>query len=235
MILKGSLNIVTDAQMAVQASASSRVLFVGELKDKNPANFITCSILLPPYEAINAEINGDIESYDKIYMEYLAYNKNVSQMFNTIIVALYQGINITLFIENSDMRHYNILINFLINMYGINPGTANNVCSYNDAYDVTIASILYGYLDGFISDEDYLKFINYDILNVISAMNIPYIMNVPYNKLLARFCIDPKGPMTDPNQLCLMPNVGIYVELVEIMRKLKMVRGYKGPLVRFKK
>lgn len=41
------------------------VLFVGELKDKNPANFITCSILLPPYEAINAEINGDIESYDK--------------------------------------------------------------------------------------------------------------------------------------------------------------------------
>ena len=52
MILKGSLNIVTDAQMAVQASASSRVLFVGELKDKNPANFITCSILLPPYEAI---------------------------------------------------------------------------------------------------------------------------------------------------------------------------------------
>ena len=40
MILKGSLNIVTDAQMAVQASASSRVLFVGELKDKNPANFI---------------------------------------------------------------------------------------------------------------------------------------------------------------------------------------------------
>lgn len=66
-------------------------------------------------------------------------------------------------------------------------------------------------------------------------MNIPYIMNIPYNKLLARFCIDPKGPMTDPNQLCLMPNVGIYVELVEIMRKLKMVRGYKGPLVRFKK
>lgn len=71
MLLIGSLNVVTSIEMAINASYSSKVLFIGELNNNIPNTFIPCSILLPPYNAINAEINGDIQSYTNEYTCHL--------------------------------------------------------------------------------------------------------------------------------------------------------------------
>ena len=72
-MITGTINVVTDIQLAMQFSQQCKVLFIGELNNQLPPNFIEYSILLPPVEALEAEINGNIEVYYNIYSQYLTY------------------------------------------------------------------------------------------------------------------------------------------------------------------
>lgn len=189
MLLNGSLNIVTDLNVAIMASTNSRVLFIGELNNRLPNTIIPCSILLPPYEAINAEINGDINAYRNSYISYLGLDRNCFEMFATILVALHQGINITLYIENAEMMHYQFLIDYLKGTYGITPGTEINQYQYDSNYDASNGSILISFMDGFISAEEYLNCIDNDINILLSMESIPYVLDIPELILCDRYNI----------------------------------------------
>ncbi|WP_301214362.1 hypothetical protein [uncultured Clostridium sp.] len=222
MLLIGSLNVVTSIEMAINASYSSKVLFIGELNNNIPNTFIPCSILLPPYNAINAEINGDIQSYTNEYTCHLGLDRNCFEMFATILVALHQGINITLFIENSELMHYQFLLNYLQNTYGITAGTEQSMYMYNKAFDASNATILLSYMDGYISVEEYLDYINNDLNCIFQMEGIPYILDIP-ELIICDYYGIPKENVDNRRRV-----------IAEVLYKRAYMHT-KGPLVVFEK
>lgn len=156
---RGSIYLVNDVNFALECSykMGSKVIYVGELNMNLPKSFISFGALLPPVEALNAEIDGDMASYAYIYENYFNSSKVVYEIFATIIVALYHGQNMLIYVEEGDnLSHLNFLVEYLQVKFGITVG--NDVCPYmyNPMYDSFIAMILYTYLDGFITPEQLL-------------------------------------------------------------------------------
>ena len=88
-LFKGSINVVTDINLANAYSQSCKVVYIGELNSSLPPNFIEFSVLLPPYKALEAEINGDMNAYSQIYLNYLMNNEPCFEAIMTIITAAY--------------------------------------------------------------------------------------------------------------------------------------------------
>lgn len=91
---------------------------------KNHPNSLGASILLPPYESIAAEIDGNSQVSDEIYIRHL--NSSVcSQYINAILVATIARTPIAIYIgkEELGMRFVQIFLNYLFNVYGITVGS----------------------------------------------------------------------------------------------------------------
>lgn len=184
MLLNGSLNVVTDYPTAIEALRYSKVLYVGE---SNPevanSDIIPCSILLPPVDAVAAEIDNNMQAYVSIYGNYLLTSKTCYEMFATIFVALHQGINVTLFIQNPEMAHFKFLMQFFADNFGILVGSNTNTFTYDMNAEPKIAAILYTFMDGYISDIEFLNYIRYDLNILRTIENNPFIGNLPVIKL----------------------------------------------------
>lgn len=173
--LTGSINLVTDLQTAIFALQSSRVIYIGELNPQIPQDyFITYSNLLPPYEALDAEIDGNMELYNQIYFTHLTQNEYCFQAFATILVALFKGVNVTLYIENGNsLAHAQFLLNYMQRTFGIICGTQQNMFAFDPNYSAQTAIILYSFLDGFITLPDLLT--EAPIQAIIEMSSIPFI------------------------------------------------------------
>lgn len=185
-MIKGSIYLVTDFDMAnASALNGSKVLFVGELNRQIPDYFIAASVLLPPYESVSAEIDGNIDAANYIYEQYLDTSEPCFGMFATILVALYNGVNIVLYIDGGhDLSYINVLLKYFDVRYGLRIGTQFQPFSYVEAFNPQTAVILYSYLDGFI--DEYKLMMNIPDLSIIKIMsNHPYLRFI--DKLKARF------------------------------------------------
>lgn len=220
MLLKGIITIVTDVNFAASQLQNSKVLYVGELNPQiQQYNFIPCSVLLPPFEALNADINGNSALYKQIYMQYLTMNKYCFDMFATILVALYNGINITLFVEGGELSHAKFLAEYLIGTFGITPCTdINHPAAYNTAYDLQNASIIYTYGDGFMPCQEYIKYIPNADINVLLQIN-----QIPYTPVVEKILKDNKVSIQNPN--IAINWVKEYLEFNKGIRKYYSVLG----------
>lgn len=204
-MLKGTMYVMSDINLAIQASMNSKVLYIGELNQNLPPSFIECSVLLPPYEALNAEIDGDMQMYDSIYNQYLTFSYQCFGMFATILVALKNGINITLYIEGgNELSHGKYILNYIQNTFGITVGNEVIPFSYNPLLNWQTASILYTYMDGFISEDEFLMYT--PDLNIISALELNHPFIHPIQKLATKF-----GLSGDHNTIILWLNKYIYM------------------------
>lgn len=156
-MIKGTIYAVTDVELAMQCLQTSKVLYIGELNMNLPKGFIECSVLLPPYEAVSAEIDGNIPAFEEIYRNYLTFSEQCYGMFATILIALKNGINITMYIENGDnLSHMNFLLRYIEQTFGIVVGTAERPFSFLPEFNWQTAAILYSYMDGFISEAEFI-------------------------------------------------------------------------------
>ena len=156
---KGSIYLVNDVNFALECNYKQgfKVIYVGELNMNLPKSFISFGALLPPIEALNAEIDGDMASYAYIYEAYFNSNRVVYEIFASIIVALYSGQNMLIYVEEGDnLSHLNFLLEYMQVTFGITVGTDVSPYMYNPMYDSFISMILYTYLDGFITPEQLL-------------------------------------------------------------------------------
>lgn len=217
----GTLNIVFDLETALLASQASKVMYIGELNPAIPATFITASILLPPYPAIVAEIDGDVNSYNQIYTQHLLFDKNCYDMLAVMLVALYNGIHITIYIEDptGDTMHGKFIFDFLATFYGIIPGSPQTIFAYNPTFNVRNASILLSYLDGFISIESFVCDFVTDVNQLIDTESLPY------NKAMVKVCaaLGITG---------LQRNIQL-LKITEYLNKKNAARAVSGPLVTF--
>ena len=156
----GTLSICADMNFAIGVSNQPNVklLYVGEnfIQDQLPPGFIPFSIFLPPYQALEAEVNGDMNLYQQYYLAHLT-SKQCADAFATIATVLWAGQNVVLVIENGAvLEHMKFLIQFFINSLGIIPATPQNPFGFNQQFSPVISLLLFGFNE-LITCEDMLK------------------------------------------------------------------------------
>ena len=98
------------------------IVLTDDAQDYRYTSLLTCPMLLPPYDAMEAEINQDFENAQMLYIQHLN-RPDVQKLIATIIEALRMGKSIVLYIPDSDAAHAFkfplILTNYFARMYGI--------------------------------------------------------------------------------------------------------------------
>lgn len=144
-MITGTLTMVNNLNTAIQTAQMfpCKIVFIGELKQL-PQGIIEYSILLPPVEALNAEVEGNIQQYNMIYNQYLMYTPYCQEAIATILAAISRGVNIVVCIEEGDnLSHGQFLWNFFKNTFGLIMATVNNPFQFNANYLPIINMILY--------------------------------------------------------------------------------------------
>lgn len=123
----GTCYLVTDHQMALNCASQSRVVSVTEGNPfGNTIQVVEASILMPPYQAMVAQIDGNMEKFSQEYLAYLSSSESVNSLIAIIGRALLQGINITLFIPKDEAQLFaNILLEYIMGAFGIVVGLEN--------------------------------------------------------------------------------------------------------------
>jgi hypothetical protein len=161
-----------------------RVVVIGsELDDgvTTQLNALKATVLLPPYDAVMAEMDNNIEAFSAIYTQHL-FQKAPSYMMAAIIKALMCGSNILLYltVDEAEMLYSKFLLNHLRVNYGIIVGTTDNPFFYDVNYNWAICSLLYSF-DDLMSTEEFfmlypptIQIPQNIILKLIDEVN-PYI------------------------------------------------------------
>lgn len=149
------LNLV---QLMVQ-DGKSKVIYVGDPIGQEQTiqfyNMVIGSILIPDYNTMECEINGDINGFVNKYCQYLS-SESPNMFIRTIIAALYKGTNVLLFFppQAQGLKYPEILLNYLFEYHGIQCGGPDRQFMYNHAFDNINAASLYNM--NIISPQEYL-------------------------------------------------------------------------------
>jgi len=116
----------------VIANGTTVVALVDDAEKYRYINCVIMGNLLPPYESLSAEIDGDTQTSAAIYYSYLMSKINV---IANILAALNMGKNILLFVPEEESMNFgfvNVLISFFLNVFGI-----KIQCRFNDYYEIS--------------------------------------------------------------------------------------------------
>ena len=210
-MITGTINIVTDINLAMQWSQQCKVLFIGELNSQLPPNFIEYSILLPPVEALEAEINGDTQTYNNIYTQHLTYNPYCQEAIATILAAINKGVNIIFYIEEgNNLSHKDFLMSYFFNVFGITLGSDITNFSYKWDYVGIINTIIYTWLgEKMMPFRDLMESVN-------GAVNI--------KDICIRYGINAFERIAEENHLCMQENE-LMMWIDNYKRRLSTVLG----------
>jgi hypothetical protein len=190
MILKGNILITSDKNIIFQTINTMpdvKIISLTEDNDlnMNPGYFISGTVLLPPIDAVIAEIDGDEQKYDMIYYNHLSY-PIVQEYMSTIIAFLYKGGKLLLYFPNEEYNNTMIkLLNFIMAIYGIHIGILgdlnyDNASCYFDANLEWYQLDLIYYYTGIIDWREYLYYypidvpINNQMVNLLMNQIKPY-------------------------------------------------------------
>ena len=194
MILKGGILITTNKDFVLQTLYNLPDIKIISLSEENdlgidPRLIISGSILLPPVDAVIAEIDGNEEKYNMIYSAHLS-SPVVKEYMSSILAYLYKGGKIVLYYPNTEYNNtMKKMLYFIMVMYGIHIGIINdpdidNASCYFDANLEYIQLDLIYFYTGIIDWREYLYYypINYPISDQI--MNILLNQIRPYGRTL---------------------------------------------------
>ena len=121
-MLRGDITLTYDLNRIPVYSANGYAI-VALVEDKNlvqQIGAIQASILLPPYEAMEAEMNNNPVLFHEIYNSHL-FMYEANKFVGALITALYEGKNICLYISDSSktLLFNQELLSFFANNYGI--------------------------------------------------------------------------------------------------------------------
>lgn len=126
-ILTGTIYITDDLQLV--RNVPDRTVKIISLDEENrispnEPNVIVGTCLLPPMEALIAEVDGDEDLYDAYYLNHLN-EPSIQEFIGAIISALYKGISLLMY---APMMKENIFVSKLRShlwaLYGIGIGIA---------------------------------------------------------------------------------------------------------------
>lgn len=171
--------------------------------DANKYKRIGCvmmSYLLPPYAAIEAEINQNYELAEKLYFNHLS-NDNCTNIFAAILRALYGGQDIVIFISPDEVKNLDfapILLGFLNNVFGLPNGSLKNpMTGYPPVLNPELISnrmdIMYTYglipFDKYCDDHPDVLPLGCVVQRVAHDVQEPNLLNLPQDQQ-QRLCGD---------------------------------------------
>lgn len=188
MDLLGDIYITTDKNIVFETMNMRPDVKLISLDEDNelridPKYFISGTILLPPVEAIIAEVDGNEQKYDYIYSSHLS-SEPVKEYIACLIAFMYKGGSVLLYYPDSDYKNtLTKLLFFIMTIYGIHIGLIgdpnNGVCYLDGRYEGFCLDIMY-YYTRIIDWREYLYQypsslpINDSIMNIILEQMKPY-------------------------------------------------------------
>ena len=166
MDLLGNIYITTDKGIVYETLNTRPDIKLVNLDEENklridPNRYIVGSILLPPVEAIIAEVDGDEQKYDFIYNAHIS-SDIVREYIACLLAFLYRGGSVLMYFPDEDYNNtlkkllYFILINYGVHIGIIEDQDPNNqICYLDNRYDGLILDLIYFYT-GIIDWREYL-------------------------------------------------------------------------------
>lgn len=160
-MINGQIAYTSDislVQVLVQ-DGKSKVVYVGDPIGQEQViqyyGMIVGSILMPDYNTMECEINGDMQGFVNRYYAYLS-SESPNMFIRTIIAALYKGNNVLLFFpqQASGLHYPEMLLSYLFEVHGIQCGGPNSTFMYSNMFDHINAASLYSI--NLISPAEYL-------------------------------------------------------------------------------
>lgn len=151
-----------------------RVVFITE--DADPRleyipNKLSAKILLPPYEVVDAELDGRLEEAEVRYYNYLS-TLEPADYISVMLAAMVTGVPLGLYFgsEIKDLRYPSMFINFLYNQKGVIVGYRDVQPQILDNYLPMVLSEIYG--RGLLTVDKFMTYMpeNVDIPNIIIPM-----------------------------------------------------------------
>lgn len=177
-MLKGTIYITCDIEMVKNSIYNNcKVVAITEnaesINTPDLTNVSIASILLPPYQAVMAEMDGDMGTFYNLYGQHLA-TKEADSYICLIIAALVRGINILIYIPKDEfgLTFTSAFMQYLQMVYGITVGTENIPCNYNPEFNAVLCNRLY--IHEFIIYEEFM--VAYPANVSISVEVIPQLM-----------------------------------------------------------
>ena len=188
MILKGSILLATNINQINQVLTrmpDTKIISMSEERDIDPRYVLSGTILLPPIEAIIAEVDGDEQKYDMIYGRYL-FSSNVKEYMASILAYLYKGGKLLLYFPVKEYNNsINKLLGALLTMYGIHvgiigdPNRDNATYYYDSNLEAFQLDLIYFYT-GIIDWREYLYYYPINVPISDQMMNILFNNIRPY-------------------------------------------------------
>ena len=194
MILKGNILLTTDKNIIMETLHMRPDIKIISLDEDNelgldPSVVIPGTILLPPPEAMIAEVDGDEQKYNMIYSSHLL-SEPVKEYMSSILAFLYRGGKLLLYYPDTDYNNtIKSMLFFILITYGIHIGIINdpnpdNASCYFDANLENIQLDLIYYYTNIIDWREYLY--NYPPNCIISNQIANILLNQinPYGNSL---------------------------------------------------
>lgn len=146
-MFKGTLYMTTDINMVQQMMTTSKVVIIGEPEPGvvQATGAVVGSVLLPPYQAMMARMDNDMQSFCNIYNDHL-FKKESVNFLTVIFRALYNGTNILLYSTQDEYSlYFQDLYNHVLNNYGVLIGTPTNPFQEYTEFSWKICSLMYMY------------------------------------------------------------------------------------------
>lgn len=147
-MLAGQLWATSDLNMAMQCAANGfRIIYLGDSLSIEPQHknmFIAASSLVPGYEILSYQIDGNMDAFINSYVDSLNTPPAV-EMMSIILACLYKGTNIVFYVPQDalGLNYVQYLLQFINFNYGITTQTKNTQYSFNPAFMGRILELLY--------------------------------------------------------------------------------------------
>lgn len=161
MLLKGTIYITNDINLCLSNLNMCKTIIIADEPDNyRIPQAVGGSLLLPPYEAMSALVDGEENIFKSIYMDYLNNNLSVYKFINIILQALIAGTNIIFLIDSEGINFEIVLREYFMASFGIIIGDSGHVFSCDITYTPVILNRLY--ISDDISKETYLTLYPYE-------------------------------------------------------------------------
>jgi len=169
-MLKGTIYITYDMNLCLANLGTCKTIVVADEPDiYNSPGKIGGSILVPPYEALAAIIDGDEEKFRYEYLNYLNTNLTANKFINILLQALMAGTNMIIILDREGPKFDMVLKEYFMMFFGIVLGDESNAFQFDLNYIPAILNRLY--MDDDIPVNNFLQL---------------YPENLPYDPVILR-------------------------------------------------
>lgn len=158
--MKGTMYITNDPQIVLNSAQNYSIICISGESDTyqdliKATNASVATILLPSYDAVMMELDGNIDGFVNAYFMHLSSNEP-SMFINLILRALYNGTNILLYLtkEESKLNYINVFAKYFNDVFGITIGTESSPYIFNPLYLPIVYDTLY--LNDLMTVSEYL-------------------------------------------------------------------------------